>query len=65
MGEDHMVKWVSSLKTKYRISFIAIQETQLSDAEKIDVSACWGSNDFGVDRTNSLGEIWWSIKYLG
>lgn len=55
VGEDCKVLWVRRLRKKHKLSFIAIQETQISDAEHIDVAACWGSNEFGVSRVNSVG----------
>lgn len=55
IGGEHKVAWIRRLKRKHRLSFIAIQETQLLDAETIDARACWGSTDFGVSRTSSYG----------
>lgn len=37
IGEKYKVGWVRRLKLKHRVSFLAIQETQLLEAENIDV----------------------------
>ncbi|CAI9293107.1 unnamed protein product [Lactuca saligna] len=34
---------------------LGVSETQLLDVEIIDARACWGSTNFGVNRTNSYG----------
>lgn len=55
MGEDHKVSWIRRLRSVHNLSFIAIQETQILDAEHIDVVACWGSSEVDVSRINSYG----------
>lgn len=55
IGGEHKVAWIRRLKRKHKVSFMAIQETQQSDAEQIDARACWGDTEFGVNHTNSIG----------
>lgn len=49
LGEKCKIEWVARLKKEYRVNVICIQETQLEEnsSSLIDVSKCWGSDDFG------------------
>lgn len=48
----------------YKLSFIGIQETQLADADNINVANCWGSDQWDADkvhatrRSGGLINIW-------
>lgn len=55
IGETYKVDWIRRLKSKHGVSFLAIQETQIMEAENIDVRGCWGSDNFGSSRANSTG----------
>lgn len=55
IGEEYKVKWVRRLRSQHMVSFLALQETQLHDAENIDVSACWGSGEVDSARINATG----------
>lgn len=55
VGEDHKVNWIQRLKYIYKISVFGIQETQISNAEVIDVARCWGSNAFKHAGVNAVG----------
>lgn len=51
--EDYKFQWVRRLRSQHIISFLAIQETQILDAENIDVPLCWGSGDVESVRINA------------
>lgn len=55
IGEGYNVSWVRRLSMKYRISFMGVQETQLSDENNIDVVGCWYNGEFGFAATPSTG----------
>lgn len=55
LGEDHKVNWILRLKNRHKILFFGIQQTQMSNAEEINVAGCWGSNEFEHDGVNAVG----------
>lgn len=55
IGEAYKVDWIRRLKSKHMVSFLAIQETQIIEAENIDVRGCWGADNFGSSKVNSTG----------
>nr|KAJ0216306.1 hypothetical protein LSAT_V11C300135590 [Lactuca sativa] len=55
IGEGYKVSWVRRLSMKYRISFLGVQEMQLSDENNIDVAGCWYNGEFGFVATPSNG----------
>lgn len=55
IGEDYKVNWVRRLRSQHRVSFLAVQESQILDAKKIDVAACWGNQDVDFVRLNATG----------
>lgn len=55
IGEEAKIKWFSKLKQVHKANFVGIQETQITNFERIDVNECWGSLDFDFEGVNSSG----------
>lgn len=55
IGEDAKVNWVRRLKHLHNTNFMGIQETQITEFERIDIQGCWGSQDFDYEGVNSTG----------
>lgn len=55
IGETHKFSWVKRLKVRNKISFLGLQETQLTNTDAIDVHGCWDSDDFGFSSIKSSG----------
>ncbi|KAL7598934.1 hypothetical protein Lser_V15G26688 [Lactuca serriola] len=69
IGKDYKTEWVRRLKIQNDISFLGIQETQLTDVNNINVAGCWDQSDFGYvamkseGRSGGLLSMWDSQKY--
>lgn len=55
VSETRKVEWVQTLKRKHKIDFVALQETHFIDSSNIDVTGCWGSNDFSCEAVDAYG----------
>lgn len=57
IGETHKVRWVKRVKVCNRISFLGLQETQLTNTDAIDVRGCWDSDEFWFSTIQSSGRL--------
>lgn len=55
VGESHKVDWIRRLKQVHMIDFIGIQESRVTDYNRIDFVGCWGSPDFEFAAVNPTG----------
>lgn len=55
MADQANVSWVRRLKMKYKINFVGIQETWISDYRRINTAGCWDSHEFDSAGVNSTG----------
>ncbi|GJZ27764.1 RNA-directed DNA polymerase, eukaryota [Tanacetum coccineum] len=57
LGLGHKTKkeWVKELAFKYKLNFLAIQETKMSSVSLMDVKFMWGNSNFDYVCSGSLG----------
>lgn len=55
LGEYQKVTSVRKLVRSHKLSFNGIQETQLADADNINVANCWGSDQCNADKVHATG----------
>lgn len=63
------VNWVRKLRNFHKSNFIWLQETQLTHHENLDITACWGDQDYdyeGVDSDGRSGRLVliWNITFF-
>ncbi|GJU76274.1 RNA-directed DNA polymerase, eukaryota [Tanacetum coccineum] len=55
LGHKTKKEWVKELAFKYKLNFLAIQETKMSSVSLMDVKFMWGNSNFDYVCSGSLG----------
>ncbi|XP_035834307.1 uncharacterized protein LOC110887623 [Helianthus annuus] len=55
MGTDLKAGWIKNLKQENKVSFVAIQETQIDEVSPECVSKFWGGPNFCMEYVGALG----------
>nr|GEU90540.1 RNA-directed DNA polymerase, eukaryota [Tanacetum cinerariifolium] len=57
VGLAHKAKrdWVKELCCKYKVNYLALQETKMENMNLLCVRLCWGNLDFEYARSDSVG----------
>lgn len=53
IGDDVKLNWIRRLKMLHKVSFVGLQETQLTEYSHIDVRECWDSSNYVLEGVNS------------
>lgn len=52
IGDDVKLNWIRRLKMLHKVSFVGLQETQLTEYSHIDVKECWDSSNYVLEGVN-------------
>ena len=55
LGHKTKKEWVKELNIKYRINFLALQETKMDCVTHMDVKSLWGNSNYDFVASDSLG----------
>ncbi|XP_021985624.1 uncharacterized protein LOC110881777 [Helianthus annuus] len=55
IGGDTKPGWIRSLKIKFGIDFLVLQETKKGDVSVAELARYWGNNNFGMESVNPSG----------
>ncbi|GJS67185.1 RNA-directed DNA polymerase, eukaryota [Tanacetum coccineum] len=55
LGNKTKKEWIKELNNKYKINFLAIQETKLDVISHMDVKFIWGNSNYQFVSSDSLG----------
>nr|GFC50613.1 RNA-directed DNA polymerase, eukaryota [Tanacetum cinerariifolium] len=57
LGNKTKKGWIRELSVKYKLNFIAIQETKMESVSYMDVKAMWGNSNFDFVCSDSQGNL--------
>ncbi|GJV68279.1 RNA-directed DNA polymerase, eukaryota [Tanacetum coccineum] len=65
LGNKTKMEWVKALTFKYKLNFLAIQETKKSKTSHMEVKFMWGNSNYDFVCSDALGDSIDFIKYSG